>query len=188
MNKTKLILAVSSLFIASAFTAQAQYRTDTAPRYDGFGAQAGEWEVTLGGSGSSNKDFDNSLGGVNASLGYFLSDMFEVSVRQSVNYSNSSSSGSDAEFDGSTFGAIDYHFGTSNLRPFIGVNFGALYGDNTSDTWAAGVEGGLKFYVKPKTFLFALVNYAWTFQNSSDASDNFDDGAFLWSVGVGFNF
>src|SRR4051812_36161041 len=156
MKKTKLILAVTPLLIASAFTAQAQYRT-TNPKYDGFGAEMGEWEVTLGGSGSTNNDFDNSLGGVNVSVGYFVSDMLEVVGRQSVNYSNGTNS--DSEFDGSTFVALDYHIGTSNLRPFVGVNFGALYGDNTSDTWAAGIEGGLKFYVKPKTFVFALVNY-----------------------------
>jgi hypothetical protein len=184
MKKTKLILAVTSLLIASAFTAQAQYKTTNAT-YDGFGAEMGEWEVTLGGSGSTNKDFNNSLGGVNVSLGYFVSDMLEVVGRQSANYSNSTTS--DAEFDGSTFVALDYHFGTSNLRPFVGVNFGALYGENTSDTWAAGIEGGLKFYVKPKTFVFALVNYAWTFEDSEDADDAFSDGAFLWSVGVGFN-
>ena len=187
MNKTKLILAVSSLFIASAFTAHAEYRTSTAPRYDGFGAQMGEWELTLGGSGSSNKDFDNSLGGVNVSVGYFLSDQLEVVGRQSVNYTNRSGTGNDSEFDGSTFAAVDYHFGTTNLRPFVGLNFGGLYGDNTSDTFAAGIEGGLKFYVKPKTFVFALVNYEWTFTNSHGAKENFDNGAFLWNLGVGFN-
>ncbi|MEN9840463.1 MAG: hypothetical protein RL376_263, partial [Verrucomicrobiota bacterium] len=73
------------------------------------------------------------------------------------------------------------------LRPFVGVNFGGLYGDTTNDTWAAGLEGGVKFYVQPTTFLFALVNYAWTFDNGNKATDNFNDGAFLWSVGVGFS-
>lgn len=188
MNKTKLILAVSSLFLASAFTAQAQYQTmdTTTPRYNNFGPSEGDWELTLGGNGTSNKDFDNSLGAVNASLGYFVTDMLEVSVRQGVNYSNGGSG--NAEFDGATFVALDYHFGTDNLRPFIGINAGGLYGENTSDTWAAGVEGGLKFYVQPKTFLFALVNYAWTFDDSDGLTDNFDDGAIIWSLGVGFNF
>ncbi len=187
MKKTKLILAVSSLFIASAFTAHAEYRTETTPGYDGFGAAMGDWEVTLGGSGSTNKDFDNSLGGINTSLGYFISDALEIVGRQSVNYSNPSGVGQDDRWDGSSFVALDYHFGTSALRPFIGVNVGGLYGENTSDTWAAGVEGGLKYYVKPKTFIFALVNYAFTFKDTDDVDESFNDGAFLWSVGVGFN-
>ncbi|CAM2966251.1 outer membrane beta-barrel protein [Rariglobus hedericola] len=188
MNKTKLILAGASLLFASTFVS-AQTRTETVPvatyQPSEFGAVKGEWEFTLGGSGASNKDLDNSLGGVNFSLGHYLTDSLELSVRQSGNYSNGSG---DAEFDGSTFGALDYHFGTGRLRPFVGVNFGAIYGENTSDTWAAGLEAGLKFYVLPKTFLFALVNYAWTFENADGAQDNFDDGAVLWNAGVGFNF
>ncbi len=186
MNKTKLILAVSSLFLASAFTASAQYQTDTSPRYSSFGPDAGDWELTLSGNGTSNKDFDNSLGGVNLSLGYFLSDNLELSVRQAMSYSNGSGGG--AEYDGSTFVALDYHFGVDRLRPFVGINAGGLYGDTTSDTWAAGLEAGLKFYVQPKTFLFALVNYAWTFDDSDGVTDNFDDGAIIWSLGVGYNF
>ncbi|MET0262456.1 MAG: outer membrane beta-barrel protein [Rariglobus sp.] len=193
MNKTKLILAGASLFLAAAFSAQAQTSTNTVTtttsyQSNVYGAVKGDWEFTLGGSGASNKDIDNSLGGVNFSLGHYLTDGLELSVRQSINYSNSNAAGSDSAYDGSTFVALDYHFGDSRLRPFVGVNAGGLYGDTTSNTWAAGLETGLKFYVQPKTFLFALVNYAWTFDDSDGATDNFDDGAFLWQVGVGFNF
>jgi hypothetical protein len=189
--KTKLILAGTALFVAAAFTAQAQYQdttttTRTTTTSDTFGAVAGNWEFTVGGSGGSNNDIDNSAGGINVALGYYLADTLSLSVRQGASYSNGSGGG--AEFDGSTFIALDQHFGTGRLRPFVGVNFGGFYGDNTNDTFAAGLETGLKLYVKPQTFVFALVNYAWTFDDSDTATDNFDDGAFLWTVGVGFNF
>jgi hypothetical protein len=194
MTKTTLILASASLLLASAFTAHAQTSTTTQTTSttekttyratDDFGPHAGEFEFTLGGGGASNTDFDNSLGGVNFSVGYFLSDTLEISARQSINYSNGAG---DGEYDGATFVALDHHFGTGRLRPFVGVNVGALYGENTSDTWAAGIEGGLKFYVLPQTFIFGLVNYAWTFKEADDAADNFNDGALLWTVGVGFN-
>ncbi len=217
MNKTKLILTSVSLALAGVFTAHAQGDATTMPATDNtttttttttptvdttatsttpassyraaadFGPGKGAWEFTLGGSGGSNKALDNSMGGVNASLGYYLTNAFEISVRQSGSYTNGSGSGG-ANYDGSTFVAIDEHFGTGRLRPFVGLNLGRLYGDSTNDTWAAGIEGGLKFYVQPKTFLFALANYAWTFDDSDKPTDNFDDGAFLWSVGVGFNF
>ena len=225
MNQSKLILASVSLFLAGAFTAQAQSdastttttttanttttdnmavtpatttttttdkttATTSASSYraaDEFGPHKGSWEFTLGGSGGSNKALNNSLGGVNATLGFYVNDSLEVSVRQSGNYTNNSGSGG-PNYDGSTFVGVDQHFGTGRLRPFVGINFGGLYGDTTNDSWAAGIEGGLKFYVQPKTFLFALANYAWTFDNSNKATDNFNDGAFLWSVGVGFNF
>jgi len=200
MTKTTLMLASASLLLAGCLTASAQTTTtntnttvtttETSSRAyhaaDEFGARKGEWEFTLGGGGGTNKDFDNSLGGVNFSVGYFLSDTFEVSARQAINYSNGNSSG--AEYNGSTFLAIDQHFCTGRFRPFVGLNIGGLYGDTTNDTWAAGIEGGVKFYVLPKTFVFALVNYAWTFNDSDNLADSFDDGALLWTVGVGFNY
>ena len=187
---TKLILAGASLFFAAAVTtahAQAQYEP-TNPRYEneGWGARAGDWELTLGGGGGSNKDLDNSLGGIDFSLGYFLSDSLSLSLRQSGNYSNSNTGS--AEFDGASFLALDYHFGHSRLQPFVGVNAGRAYGDNTNETWVAGIETGLKLYVKPQTFVFALVNYAWAFEDSDNVDDAFEDGSILWTVGVGFNF
>jgi hypothetical protein len=154
---------------------------------DDYGPHAGGGEFTLGGSGSSNKSLDNSLGGVNFSLGYFTTNTLEILVRQSVNYSNPVG-GSGTQYDGSTFVAVDQHFDLGRLRPFVGLNFGGLYGENTTDTWAAGIEGGLKLYVNPTTFLFGLVNYEWTFKDSDAAGDNFDNGAFLWTLGIGFNF
>ena len=41
---------------------------------------------------------------MNVSVGYFLSDTFEVSVRQSANYSNGAGS---ADYDGATFVAVE---------------------------------------------------------------------------------
>ena len=182
--KTKPFITGFSLLLAAALTGRAQQNESYRP--DASAAVGGNWEFTLGGSGTSNKDLDNSLGGVNFSVGYFLNDTLEISARQSVSYSNGP--GGNAEYDGSTFVSLDQHLGTSRLRPFLGINFGGLYGDNTTDTFAAGLDGGLKFYVKAQTFLYALVNYEWTFDNSNEVTDHFDDGAFLWSTGIGFNF
>lgn len=205
MTKTTQLLTSASLLLAACLAASAQTttntnantdpdaysnvnRTETRSTYramDEYGAAKGDWEFTLGGGGGTNKDFDDSLGGVNFSVGYFLSDTLELSARQTINYSNGSTGG--ADYNGSTFVAIDQHFGTGRVRPFIGINLGGLYGDTTNDTMAAGLEGGVKAYVMPKTFVFALVNYAWTFTNSDSVTDSFNDGALLWTLGVGFN-
>lgn len=190
--KTKLIIAGASLLFATAFTAHAQntqagYEV-TNPRYanEGWGARAGDWELTLGGGGGSNKELDNSAGGIDFSVGYFFTDALSLSLRQSADYSNGSAS--NGEFDGASLLALDYHFGSNRLQPFVGVNAGRAYGDNTNETWVAGLEAGLKLYVKPQTFVFALVNYAWAFEDSDNADDTFEDGSILWSVGLGFNF
>lgn len=162
--------------------------TPTTPREDAnLFTAAGAWEFTLGGSGASSKDFDDSYGGVNFSVGYYLNDTMELSVRQGINYSNPDSGGS--AWDGSTLVAFDWHLTPYGaLRPFIGANFGGLYGDTTNDSWAAGLEAGAKYYVKPQTFVYALINYAWLFNEPNDINDRFDDGAFLWSAGIGFDF
>jgi hypothetical protein len=74
------------------------------------------------------------------------------------------------------------------MRPFFGVNLGRIYGDTISDTWAAGLEGGAKYYVQPRTFIMAMVQYAWYFDKRDNIDDTFSQGQFLWNVGVGFNF
>jgi hypothetical protein len=196
MKKNHLILATVTLLLGGFSAPRVLADVDrsvpvemnsapitTAPAY---GPGQGDWEFTVGGAGSSDQDFDNSLGGVSGSVGYFLSDTLEVALRQTVSFSDSSGSG--ADYDGSTFVALDHHFGTERLRPFVGVNAGRLYGDTTNNTWAAGIEGGLKYYLKADTFLYGMVNYAWAFEDADSPSDNFDDGAFLWSLGVGFSF
>jgi hypothetical protein len=152
---------------------------------DFYGPLKGDWELTLGGSASNDKDFENGGFSLDASIGYFLTDAIEVALRQGFNFSDFSG---DSSWNGSTRGAIDYHFNLDRFRPFVGANFGGFYGDGVTDTFAAGLEGGAKFYVKPKTFIFAMIEYQWLFNDGDDVDDNFDDGRFLYSLGIGFNF
>lgn len=152
-----------------------------------WGAVKGDWEFTLGGNGTSNKDFGLNSGGLNATVGYYLTDAIELGVRQTLNFTV----GSDVKdaFGGQTFAALDYHFRVGQkLRPFVGITFGGLYGDFVDDSFAAGLEGGLKYYVKPKTFLFGTFGWNWAFENGGGVTKNFDDGAFIYTAGVGFNF
>ncbi len=160
---------------------------DTAPPREEWGPRAGDRELTLGGSAASNTDFDDSAGGINGSYGMYLSDTLSVSLRQSVTYVNPNAGGT--SWNGSTRVAIDKHIlSRGNIRPFVGANIGGIYGDTVKDTWAAGLEAGAKFYVKPKTFIFAMVEYAWLFDDAEDVEDTFDDGQLLGTVGIGFNF
>jgi hypothetical protein len=147
---------------------------------------SGTRELTLGASGAADDEFNDSSGGVQFSYGYYTSDRWMWSLRQSINYVNPENAGS--SWDGSTRVAGDYHFGTGKWRPFLGANVGYVYGENTNDSWAAGLEGGVKYYVRDGTFVFGLVEYAWLFDSPDDVEDTFDDGRFVWGVGVGFNF
>ena len=70
-------------------------------------------------------------------------------------------------------------------QPFIGAQLGYIYGDNTSDTWVAGPEAGVKYFINSTTFVVGAVEYQFFFDDSDDASDNFDDGQFIYSLGLG---
>lgn len=151
---------------------------------DTHGPEAGEFEFTLGGSGSNDSDFDNGSFGFNAGLGFFLLDSLEIAARQTITYSDFGES----SWIGFTRLAADLHFEIGLLAPFIGVNVGYVYGDNVNETMEAAPEAGLKIYVLEKTFIYVLGEYQFFFEDSDDADDAFDDGQFVYTLGIGFNF
>lgn len=149
--------------------------------------RAGEREFTLGGAGISNRDFDSSSGGVNFSVGYYTDENQAWVIRQSINYSNPENA--DRDWWGQTRLAYDFHLPTAGaIRPFVGANVGGVYGDGIRDTFAAGIEAGAKFYVQPRTFVYAMAEYGWFFRHARSIDNRFRDGAFTWGVGLGFNF
>ena len=184
LNITPVLKTVSLLLALVALPAVADAQTGTNNSYL---RHAGEREFTIGGSGASDRQFSDSFGGVNFSYGYFTSEVQELTLRQSINYSNPDPGG--RAYNGATRLAFDQHFPTgSALRPFLGVNVGGIYGDSVRDSFAAGIEGGLKYYVQPRTFVYGMVDWEWTFRHARNLSDRFSSGQYNWSVGVGFNF
>lgn len=189
MNKHsfRLSAALAAVLLAATATVASAQTTINAPVGDLTVRQAGEREFTLGGGGATNKDFDSSYGGVNFSYGWYTTPTQEFVIRQSINYSNPNNAGQ--SWNGSTRLAFDQHLTAHGaLRPFVGVNVGGVYGDNVTDTFAAGLEGGAKFYVHPRTFIYAMAEYGWFFRHARSVDNNFKDGQFNWGLGVGFNF
>jgi hypothetical protein len=145
------------------------------------------WELTLGGGGFNSEDFDGFAARVDASLGYYFNETWEVSIRQSLTYSDFGGS----DMDGSTRVALDVHFplgDRSQWVPFVGGQFGFVYGDNINDTFMAGPEAGIKYYVNSTTFVFAMAEYQFFFDSGDEADDAIDDGQFLYTLGIGFRF
>jgi len=151
----------------------------------GFGPAKGDREFTLSGAGTSNKDFDRGSLGLAASFGWYLTDNMEVSIRQGVNYADLAN---DNMWNGSTRIAADYHWDLGKWRPLVGLQIGGIYGDGVSDTGIAGPEVGIKYYAKPDTFVYFQEEYQFFFKQADEINDNFDDGAFVHTFGVGFNF
>lgn len=150
------------------------------------GPEAGDRSFILSGNGTSDDSFDNNSFGVSGSMGWFTSDNLELGIRQSIN--GALIDDGDDNWAGSTRGFADYHFGNGTVVPFVGANIGGIYGENVSDTGTAGLEAGMKFYVKEKTFISLMGEYQFLFEDADDIDSQFDDGAFFYNLGVGFNF
>lgn len=147
----------------------------------------GDKEFTLSGSGGNDREFRAGSVNVNASLGYFIADEFELSIRQSLSYADAGQH-QDSVLNGSTRGAADYHFDLGRWQPFLGVNLGYVYGEGVTDTWEAAPEGGVKFFVNDSTFIYGQVEYQFFFRDAGGADDAFKDGQFVYSFGIGFRF
>jgi hypothetical protein len=151
-----------------------------------WGFNAGDWELTLQGSGTSDHDVDNTTASVEGSIGYFFNEHLELGLRQGVGYLDVE--GGDDLWAGSTRGFLDVHFDLSRVQPFLGVNFGYLYGDRVNDTFIAGPEGGIKVFLTNTAFLFGSVEYNFTFEDADEADDAFDKGRFVYGLGLGIRW
>jgi hypothetical protein len=145
----------------------------------------GDWELTLTGSGASDNDLDANTIAANVGLGYFVTDQIELALRQGVGFADNEA---ESSWNASTRVAADFHFDFDRIQPFVGGSFGGIYGDDTEDTFLAGPEGGVKFFVNDTTFIFAMVEYQFFFEDEDDADEAFDDGQFVYSLGIGFRF
>jgi len=151
--------------------------------------QQGDMELTLGGNANGGKDFDGISGGINASLGWFMTDQLELGIRQSVNYTDvNTPPNSGGQLNGSTRVFGDFHFDLGQWQPFIGVNIGYVYGDGVADTWEAAPEGGVKYFMNSTTFIFAQVEYQFFFDKADQIDDTFSDGQYVYSLGLGVKF
>ena len=179
MLKKSTILAAAAFGLVGygASTVQAAPATDK------------QWELTLVGSGASDEEFDSNAIGATAQVGYYFTDAMQANLRQS--FSTSGGDTTEGTWSASTAVGFDYHFDfgqDQRIIPFVGVAVGYNYGDDTNDTFFAGPEAGVKFYVNDTTFIFGQVAYQFFFEDSDDADDAFEDGSFVYSIGVGFRF
>lgn len=175
-SKITLAVAVAAMLTVGLIGAGAEVGV--------YGPQAGNWEFTIAGSGSSNNDIDRGSGGFSGALGYFLNDAVSLGLRQSANFIGAT----DSSWDASTLAVLDLHANLDRLRPFVGLGAGYAYGIDFRNTGVGEFEGGLKWYVKEATFLYGMMQYEWFFRHGNGVTDNFDDGRFVYSLGVGFNF
>jgi len=156
----------------------------TVPRED-WGPVAGDKELSISGSGSSDDSFDSTNFSASGDFGWYVTDVWSAGLRQSLTFRGL---GDENEWDGASRVYTNWHFPIDPFRPFIGASLGAIYGDGVDDTGFAGLETGAKVYVRPQTFIQARIEYQWFFSSMDDLDNNFDDGAFVYNLGVGYHF
>jgi len=168
VRRNGLIIAVLALMMLPAASAFGQFKQ-------------GDWELTLSGTGSNGPDFDGVTAGVNGSVGYFLADQLEISLRQSLTYEDFTGSA----WNGSTRVALDFHFDLGSVQPFIGGNLGYVYGDSVHDTWEAAPEAGVKVFLNSTSFVLFMAEYQFFFDTDSSLGNAFSDGQFVYTLGLG---
>ena len=168
--RTSFALAAVGALALAAAPAAAQFEEE-------------DFELRLDGFAQTDVNLDSTNIAVSGSLGYFFTDQFEAGVRQTLSYSDVGASNT----NGGTAVFANYHFGdsTSQLQPFIGASIGYNYGDSITDTFFAGPEGGVKYFFDEEWFLFGQVEYQFFFEDAGDADEAFDDGQFLFRLGLG---
>lgn len=145
------------------------------------------WEFSIGGAGVSNDELDAGAAQLGASFGYYANEVVLLSVRQNGSFSDAGPSASD-EWNGASRVAIDFHLPLGRVAPYAGANFGYVYGETVSDTFVAGPEAGVKFYLQDDAFLQIGAEYQFFFDDDDSLSSAFDDGQVLYGIGLGLRF
>ncbi len=170
MSTNKKLFAAAIVTAGFAAPASAQF-------------QEQDIELRLSGLAQTDVEFDGTDLSINGSVGYFFADQIEGGFRQGFSYTDINGDAT----NGSTALFANYHFGEpgAELQPFVGASLGYNYGDAVSDTFFAGPEGGVKYFIAESWFVFGQIEYQFFFDDEDSADDSIDDGTFLFRLGLG---
>ncbi|MFA9459929.1 hypothetical protein [Thiohalorhabdus methylotrophus] len=178
-------MPVYSLILVGALLGMAPMAVWAQQDDNPYGPEEGDQELTISGTGTSDTEFDNNRMGLSATYGMYFQDRLKFSLKQQLNVTDLTD---DSAWTGSTRVAADYHFDVGRWWPYVGLHGGFIYGDGVKDTMIAGPDAGVKYYVKNKTFVYWETEYQFLFTSTNEAEDVIDDGSWVHTVGVGFNF
>jgi hypothetical protein len=149
------------------------------------GPRQGDWEASISVAGASNNEFGGNAIGADASIGYYVLKFMPVTLRQNAAFAFGSDF-SDA-WNLSTRLFVDGQWNNGNwFQPFIGVGFGGNYGRQVDQSLIFAPNAGAKMYVNESTFVVARFEWDWTF--TADRNSEFNEGAAVYGIGVGWNF
>jgi hypothetical protein len=150
------------------------------------GFTQGDKVLTLSGTGQNDNDFADFIFSIEGQFGYFFTNNIEGLFQQNIDWVDVP--GSDDDWGGATRVGLRYNWDMGRLWPFVGADLGYIYGDRVRDTWTAGPEAGVRYFVNETTFILGQVQYEFFFRNTSDVNHAFDDGRWLYTLGMGFRW
>ncbi|HET6466862.1 MAG TPA: OmpA family protein [Geminicoccaceae bacterium] len=125
-------------------------------------------------SDDDSGDKTSHLAGANLGFDYRLTDWASLSLEQAGFYNFFAE---DEGFGGRSAAGLDFTLGLGNVIPYVGGNFGYIYGSGIEDDFFAGPEIGLN--LGPVT---AKVAYDMPFNRS------LDEGIIFTTIGLGLQF
>lgn len=84
--------------------------------------------------------------------------------------------------------ALDQELANGAFRPFVGVALGQFYGHQAREDWSAGVAAGARYFVQPRTFVRASVDYGWMFSDARSFDSQLGHGTWAWTMALGIAF
>lgn len=147
----------------------------------------GDRTFSVSGSGSSDEDFDSNNGTMDLELGYFVADALSVAVRQGLGFADYNNGRDD--WTGSTRLGLDWFFvDLGRVHPYVGASIGYIYGDGVEEQFIAGPDAGVRFFLNDTTYLTLGVEYQFLFEDSDEAEETYNDGRFVYGLGMGLRF
>ncbi|MCA8950901.1 MAG: hypothetical protein KDE27_15460 [Planctomycetes bacterium] len=149
---------------------------------------AGDVEVLAAGTGGNDEDFEVGAGALALAANVYINDHGTAAiVRQGLSFADPGP-GPD-NWDGSTRVGIQQTFETGiPLMPYVGASLGRIYGDTVKESWTAGPEAGVKWYLKREAFLSLGVEYQFLFDKDDRVGDVAENGNFIYLLGFGLKF
>jgi hypothetical protein len=148
----------------------------------------GDWVMTLEGAGGNDKAFSHGEFLVEGSIGYFLTQNVELSLRQEVGYAAAGATVGEGNLGGGTVGhsetvgvtqvAADWVFNLGAWAPYVGGNFGMAYGTRERGSDELGAEVGIRYFINATTFVFAQAE--WDLPDVNEKRSEF-----LYTLGLG---
>lgn len=160
---------------------------------------AGNKDLQLNVSFFHASDSDSGTLTGDGSVGYFLSDTFEVGFRQAI-ASTFIEDGSDVWL-ATTAPFLRYNFNydrDQQVIPYIGAFLGGVWNDEDI-TGTLGPEAGLRFFAGENVYFSTQYRYEWFFDDleldSGTINDDFEiveenssDGNHIATVGIGYTW